>query len=33
MNGGLVNGDVWQDNDAILRIMFLQEDEEQRAKG
>ena len=33
MNGGLVSGDVWQDNDAILRIMFLQEDEEQRAKG
>ena len=30
MNGGLVSGDVWQDNDAILRIMFLQEGERAR---
>ena len=30
MNAGLVSGDVWQDNDAILRIMFLQEGERAR---
>ena len=31
--GGLVNGDVYQDRLQNLKIVFLQEDEEQRAKG
>ena len=26
MNGGLVSGDVWQDNDAILRIIFSEQE-------
>jgi hypothetical protein len=31
--GGLVNGDVWRDTDGNLKIIFGEQDEEQRAKG
>ena len=33
MNGGLVSGDVWQDRNSNLKIIFGEQDEEQRAKG
>ena len=33
ISGGLVSGDVWQDNDANLKIIFSEQDQEQRAKG
>jgi hypothetical protein len=33
ISGGLVSGDVWQDTDGNLKIIFGEQDEEQRAKG
>ena len=33
ISGGLVSGDVWQDRDANLKIIFGEQEEEQRAKG
>jgi len=33
VNGGLVSGDVWQDRNSNLKIIFGEQDEEQRAKG